>query len=117
MIVGTDETMSFDKNFKKEQSFCLFVCHACFFIPDNGGQVSFGGNNWPLRGMKNTLWEGGIRAVAFVTSRFLDNKVKGTIYRGLLHVTDWVPTLLKGLNGASLTGLELDGHDAWSAIA
>lgn len=62
------------------------------FTTDNGGAVTKGASNWPLRGSKGQLWEGGIRAVGFVHSMLLDQKVTGTVSNALMHVTDWFPT-------------------------
>ena len=38
------------------------------FFSDNGGLIQYGANNWPLRGQKSTLFEGGTRTPAFIHS-------------------------------------------------
>ncbi|XP_077523166.1 arylsulfatase I-like [Amblyomma americanum] len=86
------------------------------FISDNGGQVLYGGNNWPLRGNKNTLFEGGTRVPAFVAGPLVQ---KGGRYSAsFMHVVDWFPTLLSAADGGSKADLrkDLDGVDQWAAI-
>ena len=52
---------------------------ACFSGERDGGT---GGSNYPLRGTKKTLWEGGTRVPAFLHSPLLQNK--RSVYHGLV---------------------------------
>ena len=84
---------------------------------DNGGDLSEGALNLPLKGSKAQFDEGGIRVVGFVNSPLLSPDVRGTEYRGLLGGADWFPTMVEGIaGGGSVEGLELDGVNAWDSI-
>lgn len=80
------------------------------FASDNGGVPGYwgGGSNWPLRGGKFTVYEGGVRVPAFVHSPLLPHKTRGTSYDSIFHIIDMLPTILH-LGGVSLDGLTMDG--------
>ncbi|XP_054933355.1 arylsulfatase B-like [Dermacentor andersoni] len=89
------------------------------FSSDNGG-APFGMHssrsfNWPLRGTKGTLWEGGTRAAAFLWSSLLARRQR--VSNLLMHITDWLPTLysLAGGNVANLP--QLDGQNMWQHLS
>merc|ERR1719334_251883 len=97
------------------------------FASDNGGHVQLNtgaGNNFPLRGGKETDFEGGIRAVTFVTGGFLPEHRRGQIETGYMHTADWYTTFcsLVGVNhkdeSAADAGLPpVDGLDMWPLIS
>ena len=70
---------------------------AIIFLSDNGGAAK--GSNWPLRGRKNSVWEGGTRSPAFLHYPGIERKHQGRESDILIHAVDWFPTLL------SLAGL------------
>ncbi|XP_040077595.1 arylsulfatase B-like [Ixodes scapularis] len=78
-----------------------------------GGVEQGVGSNWPLRGTKKTLWEGGVRAVGLLWSAKLP---KGRVASQLIHVTDWLPTLYSAAGG-DITDLgSIDGKDLWTVL-
>lgn len=89
------------------------------FTTDNGGPSNgFDGNaanNFPLRGVKATLWEGGVRGTGFIHSPLL--KKQGYVAEQMIHVTDWMPTLYRAAGGDPKEMGDIYGLDLWDMIS
>ncbi|BES93627.1 Arylsulfatase [Nesidiocoris tenuis] len=90
------------------------------FMGDNGGpSIDHGeptgyanaASNYPFRGMKFSMFEGGVRAPAILWK----SNLKPHVYENMFHITDWLPTLISAAGGQNRTGL--DGVDHWAALA
>lgn len=72
------------------------------FSTDNGGPAEGfnlnAASNWPLRGVKNTLWEGGIRGAGFIWSATHLKKSK-RVSKQMMQIADWLPTLYAAAGG------------------
>ena len=92
---------------------------------DNGGptgRLADGGsaNNWPLRGGKFNLFEGGVRVPGFVAGGALPSTARGTRLDGLIHLCDYYATFA-GLAGGDATDLRIglpppDSLDMWEYL-
>jgi arylsulfatase A-like enzyme len=89
------------------------------YTSDNGGIHS--GNNYPLRGEKQTNFEGGVRAAAFVTGGFVPAAVRGSSSKVVMSLADWYPTFcnLAGVDGSdNHQGVPgVDGVNVWPMIS
>jgi len=80
----------------------LIIVHS-----DNGGDIGakkedddssnkmhdHGANNYPLRGSKNSQWDGGIRVAAFVSGGVVPTHMRGKKLDALSAVWDWYATI------------------------
>ena len=101
------------------------------FTSDNGGQRSWHskteyrgkyadkphrvlGNNFPLRGWKGDLYEGGIRVPAFVN---WPGRLAPRVVDDPIHVSCWLPSLcyLTGCD-ESLKDMKIDGRNIWPLL-
>ena len=74
--------------------------------------------NYPYRGQKHELYEGGVRVPGFIYSPLMPSHVVGTTSRALLHVTDFFRTIVTAVGGnlSSRDLLRLDSHDMWDCL-
>ncbi|XP_059096696.1 arylsulfatase B-like [Tigriopus californicus] len=89
------------------------------FSTDNGGAGDkyhgAVGSNFPLRGMKSGLFEGGIRGVGAVWSPLIQNQAR--ISSEMMTIYDWLPTLYSAAGGQFTELPKMDGVDLWPAIS
>lgn len=101
------------------------------FISDNGGQEAWEseeeyggkyaakphkvlGNNYPLRGWKGDLYEGGIRVPAIAN---WPGELSPGVNSNLIHVVDWLPTLQSVTKTkADNSSLNQDGRNIWPQL-
>ena len=90
------------------------------FTTDNGGQATEGSSNYPLRGNKRTVFEGGVRGSAFIHFPEMKPTLKGSHSTALMHLVDWFPTLVEGVAGMPLASIpnlqEQDGMNCWPSL-
>lgn len=95
------------------------------FTADNGGPTTtgdgVGARNWPLRGGKHSIWEGGTRATAFISgtdalNEALRSGFATSTFDGLMHGADWLPTIGTVAGFANNGTLPLDGVSQWAGI-
>ncbi|XP_068709022.1 arylsulfatase I-like [Montipora foliosa] len=118
MVASLDESVgNITKALKRKG---LYDNTVIVFTTDNGGAPrGFNWNqgcNYPLKGGKDTFWEGGVRGVGFVHSNLISKKRR--VSYDLIDVTDWLPTFYH-LAGGNVSAIQdnIDGMNVWDTIA
>ncbi|CAH1403406.1 unnamed protein product [Nezara viridula] len=89
------------------------------FISDNGAPTFTNvytnyGSNWPLRGEKGSVHDGGVRTVAAIWSPLIEKKSR--VSNQYFHVTDWLPTLYAAAGGQPEDLGSQDGINQWASL-
>lgn len=89
------------------------------FYSDNGapsvGMFANTGSNWPLKGQKNSPWEGGLRVAGAIWSPLL--KARSNVFSQPIYVGDFLPTLAHAAGIELPESLQLDGIDLWPQLS
>ena len=97
------------------------------YTHDNGAPLGGGGSNFPFRGGKNSNFEGGVRVPCILGGGWagLPSHVRNTTTDALVHVADWLPTLLSAVDGSPVAvplvdkatpTIPYDGVNQWPAL-
>ncbi|XP_044728637.1 arylsulfatase B-like [Chrysoperla carnea] len=124
MVKKLDDSVGEIVNALKKKN--LLAKSIIVFSTDNGGSIYIEdaknkphfnvASNWPLRGGKRSLFEGGVRGVGFIWSPFLSKRQR--ISTKPFDMTDWLPTLYHAAGG-NITELrkDIDGIDSWNTLS
>lgn len=87
---------------------------------DNGapnGEIRTYTSNYPSRGGKKDIWEGGVLGEGFLSGPAMAKlDIPTGVHEPIIHTVDWLPTLAS-ITGSHRTGsLPLDGIDQWSVL-
>ncbi|XP_014290774.1 arylsulfatase I [Halyomorpha halys] len=90
------------------------------FMSDNGGLPASpfrqnGASNWPLRGEKKSVHEGGVRTVALAWSPLFNKSSR--VSEELFHISDWLPTLYAAAGGSPEDLPLKDGINQWPSLS
>ena len=85
-----------------------------FFISDNG-PTSGVGSAYPLRGVKGTFFEGGIRTPAIISGGLIPNEMQGTVLTESTSLIDIFPTICT-MADIDCNDINYDGIDLYNYI-
>jgi len=112
MITDGDAQVGHLVNILKEKG--MYEDTIFIFSSDNGGQQGYG-NNYPLRGFKSSIYEGGVRVPGFIHyPKGMDEAVQGTRTNEIMYVSDWFNTILSMVGGEQ--NPDLDSLDQSSML-
>ncbi|PAV64765.1 hypothetical protein WR25_26253 [Diploscapter pachys] len=99
----TNLTIDTIESHNKTKPWFLWLSYQSVHPPlQNGGTTQFGASNAPLRGEKDTLWDGGTKTTTFIHSP--KHIKKGGDRDMFFHVVDWHATLL------DIAGMKMDSY-------
>jgi len=119
MLVELDDAIGAQKALYQSKG--LWDNTLLLLTTDNGGMVdwadhdheggqplwpSSAGSNWPLRGSKTTLFQGGVRGTALINGGVIPSTSRGTVFGELMHAVDLPAIALRaaGERSANVVG-------------
>ena len=93
MVTGVDRNIGRIVKTLKETN--MWKDTILWFLSDNGGELTQGASNFPLRGGKGSAFQGGIQTPSFIAGGAMElDNLSTKVYNGLLSVVDVFPTIL-----------------------